>query len=163
MSKNLSLINGVNQSIIATFSFPVINSGTSIIDSVSIGGQTLDENILAILHNMDINASSGPVLIDYNDAIITVIAFGGPYAYVQFGFDMDTNGKLVKELVDWLNGASDHRCSGDKAKQTLDIMMSIYQSARINEKVHFPVEEDTYPLDLMFEEGKIPLKKSERY
>ena len=23
----------------------------------------------------------------------------------------DTNGKLVKELVDWLNGASDHRCS----------------------------------------------------
>ena len=70
---NLSLINSVNQSIIATFSFPIINSGTSIIDSVSIGGQTLDENILAILHNMDINASSGPVLIDYNDAIITQI------------------------------------------------------------------------------------------
>ena len=33
--------------------------------------------------------------IVYNDAIITVIAFGGPYAYVQFGFDMDTNGKLM--------------------------------------------------------------------
>tara|TARA_Y100000389_G_scaffold205139_1_gene263959 strand:- start:24861 stop:26177 length:1317 start_codon:yes stop_codon:yes gene_type:complete len=31
----------------------------------------------------------------YNDAIITVIAFGGPYAYTQFGFDMDTNGKLM--------------------------------------------------------------------
>ena len=33
--------------------------------------------------------------IVYNDAIITVIAFGGPYAYTQFGFDMDTNGKLM--------------------------------------------------------------------
>ena len=33
--------------------------------------------------------------IVYNDAIITVIAFGGPYAYIQFGFDMDTNGKLM--------------------------------------------------------------------
>ena len=33
--------------------------------------------------------------IIYNDAIITVIAFGGPYAYTQFGFDMDTNGKLM--------------------------------------------------------------------
>ena len=33
--------------------------------------------------------------IIYNDAIITVIAFGGPYAYNQFGFDMDTNGKLM--------------------------------------------------------------------
>ena len=27
--------------------------------------------------------------------MITVIAFGGPYAYTQFGFDMDTNGKLM--------------------------------------------------------------------
>ena len=33
--------------------------------------------------------------IVYNDAIITVIAFGGPYAYTQFDFDMDTNGKLM--------------------------------------------------------------------
>ena len=33
--------------------------------------------------------------IVYNDALITVIAFGGPYAYTQFGFDMDTNGKLM--------------------------------------------------------------------
>ena len=31
----------------------------------------------------------------YNDAMITVIVFGGPYAYTQFGFDMDTNGKLM--------------------------------------------------------------------
>ena len=42
-------------------------------------------------------------------------------------------------------------------------MMSIYQSARINEKVYFPVNEDAYPLDLMFNEGKIPLKEPERY
>jgi len=33
--------------------------------------------------------------IIYNDAIITVIAFGGPYASNQFNFDMDTNGKLM--------------------------------------------------------------------
>jgi len=32
--------------------------------------------------------------IIYNDAIITVIAFGGPYAYTQFGFNME-NGKLM--------------------------------------------------------------------
>ena len=70
---NLSLINSINQNIIATFSFPIISSGASVIDSVSVGGQTLDENILAILHNMDINSSPGPVLINYNDAIITQI------------------------------------------------------------------------------------------
>ena len=75
----------------------------------------------------------------------------------------ETNGKLVSELIQWLEGGPEHRCSGVKAKETLDIMMSIYQSARINEKVIFPVKENDYPLDLMFEEGKIPLKTFEKY
>ena len=70
---SLSLINVVNQNLIATFYFPIIPSGTTVSDSVSIAGQTIDENLLGILHNMDINASNGPVLINYEDAIITKI------------------------------------------------------------------------------------------
>ena len=70
---SLSLINATNQSTIASFSFPVVPSGSIISESVSIAGQTIDDNIFAILHNMDINTSNGPVLIDYSDAIITTI------------------------------------------------------------------------------------------
>ena len=70
---NLSLINATNQNTIATFSFPLIPSGSTVSDSVSIAGQTIDENLLAVLDNMDINASNGPVLIDYSDAIITTV------------------------------------------------------------------------------------------
>ena len=70
---SISLINAVNQNIVATFSFPTIPKGSIISDSVSIAGQTLDENLIAILHNMDINASNGPVMINYEDAIITNI------------------------------------------------------------------------------------------
>ncbi|MAX05512.1 MAG: hypothetical protein CMD19_03540 [Flavobacteriales bacterium] len=70
---SLTLINATNQSIIATFSFPLIPSGNIASDSVSIAGQTIDDNLFAILNNMDINASNGPVLIDYSDAIITTI------------------------------------------------------------------------------------------
>ena len=55
---NLSLINKVNQNLIANFNFPLIPSGSSMSESVSIAGQTIDENILGILHNMDINASN---------------------------------------------------------------------------------------------------------
>ena len=70
---SMSLINSTNLNVIGTFSFPIIPSGTSSKDSISIAGQTLDENIAAILHNIDINASNGPVLINYEDAIITKI------------------------------------------------------------------------------------------
>ena len=70
---SLSLINSTNQNLIATFSFPIIPTGTTVSDSVSIAGQTMDENLLAILHNMDINASNGLVLINYSDAVITTI------------------------------------------------------------------------------------------
>ena len=76
----------------------------------------------------------------------------------------ETNGKLVKELIELLDGEiSNHRCSGDNAKKTLDIMMSIYQSARTNEKVNFPVTEKEYPLELMTNEDKFNLKVKEKY
>tara|TARA_B100000963_G_scaffold55368_1_gene43467 strand:- start:2249 stop:4264 length:2016 start_codon:yes stop_codon:yes gene_type:complete len=69
----LKLVNKSDQTTIANFSFPLIQSGSNAIDSVFIGGQTIDENIFAILINMDIDASNGLVLIDYSDAIITTI------------------------------------------------------------------------------------------
>ncbi len=69
----LTLVNASNQTNIADFSFPLIPTGSSVIDSVFIGGQTIDENIFAILNNMDISSSNGPVLIEYSDAIITTI------------------------------------------------------------------------------------------
>ena len=70
---SLTLINATNQNIVATFSFPLIPSGSTVSDSISIAGQTIDDNLFAILNNMDINESNGPVLIDYSDAIITTI------------------------------------------------------------------------------------------
>ena len=70
---SLTLVNASNQNIVAPFSFPIIPSGATVSDSVSIAGQTLDENLLAIVHNMDINASNGPVLINHSDAVITTI------------------------------------------------------------------------------------------
>ena len=76
----------------------------------------------------------------------------------------ETNGKLVKELIELLDEKIDsHRCSGENAKKTLDIMMSIYQSARINERVHFPVTEKEYPLELMANENKFNLRVKEKY
>ena len=70
---NITLINASNQNIIANFNFPLIETNTSAVKEVSIAGQTIDENLYAILNNMDVNESNGSVLIDYSDAIITTI------------------------------------------------------------------------------------------
>ena len=68
------LLNAISLSTIADFTYPHIPSGTSLADSVDISGQTLDKNLIAIIENMDIDASNGSVPIDYEDAIITTIS-----------------------------------------------------------------------------------------
>lgn len=70
---NITLINASDQNFIANFNFPLIETNSSAIKEVSIAGQTIDENLYAILNNMDVNESNGAVLIDYSDAIITKI------------------------------------------------------------------------------------------
>ncbi|MDP7567969.1 MAG: hypothetical protein QF383_06220, partial [Flavobacteriales bacterium] len=70
---SMTLINSVNQDIIANFNFPLIPSGTTSTDSVDISGKVLDQSLIAIVNNMDVEESNGPVLIKYSDAIITKI------------------------------------------------------------------------------------------
>ena len=71
---HILLLNAISFSTIADFTYPLIPSGTSLADSVDISGESLDKNIIAIIENMDINASNGAVPINYEDAIITTIS-----------------------------------------------------------------------------------------
>ncbi len=68
------LYNATNQNLIATFFIPLIESGDSYTESVSIAGETLDHIMVGIISNMDINASNGAVTINYTDAITTKIS-----------------------------------------------------------------------------------------
>lgn len=43
----------------------------------------------------------------------------------------------------------------DNAIKTHEMVMAVYESARTNTKVTFPLEQDQYPLDLMLQEGLI--------
>jgi len=68
---DISLINMIDFSTIANFYFPLISSGSSVIDSISIAGLTIPENVVGILNNLDVNQSNGAVGINYDDALIT--------------------------------------------------------------------------------------------
>jgi predicted dehydrogenase len=69
-----------------------------------------------------------------------------------------------QELVDWLDGSiEDHRSSGRQALVTMEIMMAIYESLRIRDVVHMPLQTRSNPLDLLVEDGTLPVKLPGRY
>lgn len=73
------------------------------------------------------------------------------------------NAAQTRELIDWIEGGSESRGSGRIARDTVEVMMAMYESARHNKVVHLPMQEKEYPLDLMIEEGKLPLEREGSY
>ena len=69
----------------------------------------------------------------------------------------ETNAAQVRELIAWLEGGEEHRASGRKARDTVEIMMALFESARQHQVIRLPLKEMAYPLDLMIEEGKLPV------
>lgn len=61
---SFALYNSTNQNLIATFSTPLIESGTTYTESVSVAGETLDHIMFGIINNMDIVASNGSISIN---------------------------------------------------------------------------------------------------
>ena len=70
----LLLFNANNQNLIATFNIPLIESGQSIVESVSVANQTLDNLMIGLLDNLNIEPSNGTVPINYSDALVTKIS-----------------------------------------------------------------------------------------
>ena len=82
--------------------------------------------------------------------------------------DVDTiggraNGRQVRELIRWLEGGPEHRCSARRARQTTEIMMAAYESARRHRVVHLPVQESSYPLQAMIDEGLLVPSTADSY
>ena len=75
----------------------------------------------------------------------------------------NTNAAQTQELIEWIEGGPESRGSGRKARETVEIMMAMYESARHNKVINLPMEEKEYPLELMIDEGKLPLEDEERY
>ena len=76
----------------------------------------------------------------------------------------NTNAAQVRELIACLEGRkAEHRNAGTTARDTVEIMMALYESARRNRVIHLPLQEKGYPLQLMVEEGGLPVEVAGRY
>jgi len=73
-------------------------------------------------------------------------------------------GNQFQEFVDWLDGKiEEHRSSGKQAAITMELLMAIYESLRIKDVVMMPLKTRENPLDLMVEDGTLPVLKPGRY
>ncbi len=69
-----------------------------------------------------------------------------------------------QELIEWIEGKiPTHRGRGEQARYTIEIMMAIYESLRIKNVVYMPLETKELPLELMVNDGTLPVLEEGKY
>ena len=66
----------------------------------------------------------------------------------------DTFKHVFREFADTIHTGKPHPMGIETAALTHEILMGIYESARLNKVVTLPVQQDRYPLELVFEQRK---------
>jgi UDP-N-acetyl-2-amino-2-deoxyglucuronate dehydrogenase len=120
--------------------------------------------------HFEIRGSEGYMEVTEGKVRLMNAASGG-WVDVDLGLPEDfkaigshTNAGQVRELLGWLEGTVDqHRNAGTTARDTVEIMMALYESARQHAVVHLPLKEKGYPLEEMVAEGKLPVEIEGRY
>ncbi len=69
----------------------------------------------------------------------------------------------ARELVAWIEGEVEHRGQAQNARAAIEIIMAIYESARRHEVVSMPVRTMCSPLDVMIDQGDLPVERPGRY
>ena len=69
----------------------------------------------------------------------------------------------ARELVDWIEDRTVHRGQAEHGMAAVEIIMAIYESARMHEVVQMPVRTYCSPLELMIDNGDLPVERPGRY
>jgi len=69
----------------------------------------------------------------------------------------------ARELVDWIEARTVHRGQAENGMAAIEIIMAIYELARMHEVVQIPVRTYCSPLELMIDNGDLPVERPGRY
>lgn len=69
--------------------------------------------------------------------------------------DVGDYANVFKTFADYVKNGGDHPMSGVKALRTHEVIMAMYESARLRDKVILPLKQEKYPLGIMVDEGLI--------
>jgi predicted dehydrogenase len=71
---------------------------------------------------------------------------------------------LAQEAVDWVEGRLDDPISsGQKGRNTIEVLMALYESARKRRRIDLPLKTLANPLQLMVEAGDLPVEWPGRF
>ncbi len=113
--------------------------------------------------NFEIVGSDGILHVDENK--VRVLRAGDAWEDLQ----VEQNEPFTSQargIVEWLEGRvgpQEFRNAAQNGRATLEVMMAIYESARRHEVVRIPLGTRAYPLDLMVEDGDLPVERPGAY
>ena len=71
------------------------------------------------------------------------------------GANMKERGLAIEGLAEMITTGCTHPMDGDNALRTHEIVMAIFESARLHSRLDFPLKQDRFPLDMMIESGEL--------
>jgi len=94
---------------------------------------------------------------------VTVVSDGGTNEYAPTS-ELSDRAAFLAAFVEWLDGdRTDHRCSGPRSGRVVEILMALYESARIRGVVERPLQTRANPLKRMIESGDLPVEYPGKY
>jgi UDP-N-acetyl-2-amino-2-deoxyglucuronate dehydrogenase len=117
--------------------------------------------------NCDFYGTEGVIKVDENAVKLMNASTNGWKQLSTFewkdsfrdAFQSQANG-----ITDWLDDkVSDYRGEAKNAYAVMEIMMALYESARLNEVTRLPLLTRDNPLDLMVESGDLPVQRPGKY
>ena len=64
--------------------------------------------------------------------------------------------QIFEDLLRWIEGGPEHRSSGRKGRDTLEVLLAIYESSRSRSRVSLPLEQRGNALEEMMADGTLP-------
>lgn len=78
------------------------------------------------------------------------------YGWRPIPVHLDANAILTgyQSIANEIETGTPNKLQAATALKGFEVIMAIYESARLNQKVRFPLQQDSYPLDMMFKAGQ---------
>ncbi|MEW6358278.1 MAG: Gfo/Idh/MocA family oxidoreductase [Planctomycetota bacterium] len=71
--------------------------------------------------------------------------------------------RQAEDLVKWVEGGPEHNGSGRKVLPTTEVLMAAFESMRIRDVVKLPLAPGPSPLDVMIDDGTMPVEVEGKY